>query len=134
MSAENVARVREAIEAFNERGIDAIGDLIAPDFETSTPPALSVEPDTYRGPEGVRRWMESWGDTMSEVRFEIDDLIDAGDRVVVELRLVARSSSTGIELEQPQTQVWTVDGAGRATRMEAFAARAEALRAAGLTP
>ncbi|HKC84252.1 MAG TPA: nuclear transport factor 2 family protein, partial [bacterium] len=82
MSQENVELVRTAMESFNLEGVDAIADQIDPDFETTTPASLSVEPDTYRGPEGVRRWFDAWGGTMDEVRFDVDELLDAGDRVV----------------------------------------------------
>jgi ketosteroid isomerase-like protein len=133
MSAENVELVRAALEAFNVAGLDEIEDRIHPDFETTTPSSLAVEPDTYRGPEGVRRWMDAWGDTMDEIRFEVDELVDAGDRVVAVSRLVARSRTTRLEFEQDVAMVWTLRD-GRATRLDPYATREEALRAAGLEP
>jgi uncharacterized protein len=131
MSAENVELVRAAIEAFNRDGIDAIADNVHPEFQTTTPSSLSVEPDTYRGPEGLRRWMDAWGDTMDEVRFDLDEVIDAGDQVVAVSRLVARSHTTGLELEQAVAFVWTLRD-GRAVRLDPYATREEALRAVGL--
>jgi ketosteroid isomerase-like protein len=131
MASENAELVRTALEAFNREGIDAIADLVHPDFETTTPASLSVEPDTYRGPDGLRRWMDAWGDTMDAIRFEVDELVDAGDHVVAVTRLVARSHTTGIELEQGVAMMWTLRD-GRAAGMQAFATREEALRAAGL--
>ncbi len=133
MSQENVELVRTAMESFNLEGVDAIADQIDPDFETTTPASLSVEPDTYRGPEGVRRWFDAWGGTMDEVRFDVDELLDAGDQVVAVSRLVARSHTTGLELEQAVALVWTLRD-GRAVRLDAFATRGEALRVVGLEP
>ena len=132
MSQQNVERVRRAIEAFNDGGAKAIAENILPDFETTTPPSMSVEPDTYRGPEGVQRWLDSWDDTMEDIRFEIFETFDGGDKVVASLRLLARSHSTGIEFEQRMAQVWTLDGDGRARRLETFPTLEEAMEAAGL--
>lgn len=133
MSTENVQLVRTAMESFNLDGVDAIADQISPDFETTTPPSLSVEPDTYRGPEGVRRWFDAWEGTMDEVRFDVDELVDAGDRVIAVSRMVARSHTTGIEVEQAVALVWTLRD-GRAVRLDPYATREEAVRAVGLEP
>jgi ketosteroid isomerase-like protein len=133
MSAENVELVRVALEAFNVAGLDEVEDRLHPDFETTTPSSLAVEPDTYRGPEGVRRWMDAWGDTMDEIRFEVDELVDAGDQVVAICRLVARSRTTRLEFEQDVAMVWTLRD-GRAARLDPYATREEALRAVGLEP
>jgi ketosteroid isomerase-like protein len=133
MSQENVEIVRTAMESFNLKGVDAIAEQIHPDFETTTPSSLAVEPDTYRGPEGVRRWFDAWEGTMDEVRFEADEFVDAGDRVVAVTRLVARSHTTGLEFEQGVAMVWTLRD-GRAVRLDPYATRAEALRVVGLEP
>src|SRR5436305_10864147 len=131
MSEENVQIVRTTMEFFNLEGLDAIIDRFDPSFETTTPPSLSVEPDTYRGPEGVRRWFDAWAGTIDALRFEVDETIDAGNRVIAVCRMIARSRSTGLELEQGLTMVWTIRD-GRAVRLDPYATREEALRAVGL--
>jgi ketosteroid isomerase-like protein len=133
MSRQNVELVRTAMESFNLDGVDAISGLIHPDFETTTPPSLSVEPDTYRGPDGVRRWFDAWEGTMDEVRFDVDELVDAGEQVVAVSRMVARSHTTGLEVEQAVALVWTLRD-GRAMRLDPYATREEALRVVGLEP
>ena len=133
MSQENVEIVRTVMESFNLKGVDAIAEQIHPDFETTTPPSLAVEPDTYRGPEGVRRWFDAWEGTMEEVRFDVDELVDAGDRVIAVSRMVARSHTTGIEVEQAVALVWTLRD-GRAVRLDSYATRDEAVQAVGLEP
>lgn len=35
-----------------------------------TPVGMAAEPDTYRGPEGIRRWFESFYEVMEEIRLE----------------------------------------------------------------
>ena len=133
MSSENVELVGTALESFNREGIDAIAAGIHPDFETTTPSSLALEPDTYRGAEGLQRWMDAWGDTMDEVRFDVDELVDAGDRVIAVSRMVARSHTTGIEVEQAVALVWTLRD-GRAVRLDSYATRDEAVQAVGLEP
>src|SRR2546421_10558769 len=91
MSEENVQIVRTTMEFFNLEGLDAIIDRIDPSFETTTPASLSVEPDTYRGPEGVRRWFEAWDGPIDALRFGVDETIDAGNRGIAVCRMIARS-------------------------------------------
>ena len=126
--------VRSMLETLNESGVEAAMDQIHPDFEGVTPPELSPEPDTYRGHEGVRRYFAGFEGVMDEVRWEADELMEApDDRVVAGIRLLTRSVATGLELELPVWQVCTVRD-GKVLRIEGFAEREDALRAAGIEP
>jgi ketosteroid isomerase-like protein len=131
MSQQNIDLLRSAMAAYNERGPEAILTLIDPDFVAVIPSSLSVEPDSYRGVEGMRRYFELWSEVMDEVRFLAKEFIDAGDRIVVPFRVVARSRETGLELDQHAVQVWTIRD-GRALSVEAYPTKAEALRAVGI--
>ena len=68
--------------------------FIHPEFEGSVPPEFSAEPDTYRGHDGIRRYFRTFQDAMEEVRFQPERFWDAGDAVVVEMRLTARGRQT----------------------------------------
>ncbi len=126
--------VRSMLETLNERGVEAAMDQIHPDFEGVTPPELSPEPDTYRGHEGIRRYFAGFEGVMDEVRWEADELVEApDDRVVAGIRLLTRSVTTGLELELPVWQVCTVRD-GKVLRIDGFAKREDALRAAGIEP
>jgi uncharacterized protein len=129
MSEENIEIVKRGFEAFNLGGIEAMLELIDPDFEATVPPELSVEPDTYRGHEGMRRYFAAF-EGLDDVRFEFVDAVGAGDNVVATMRLRAKGTDTGIEVEQLAYQLWTVRE-GKAVRVEAFADKEDALRAAG---
>jgi ketosteroid isomerase-like protein len=131
MSREDVDNVRRGFEALGRDGVEALLDFIDPEFETTTSPELSVEPSTYRGHEGLRRYFDSFYEVMEEIRFEPEEFIDAGERVVVPMRLVARGRGTGIEAEQRLAMVWTLRE-GKAVRLDTYATKAEALAAAGL--
>jgi ketosteroid isomerase-like protein len=134
MSQENVEVVKRGFKAFAREGWPALLPFLHPEFEAITSPEVAMEPDTYRGAEGVRRYFESFEEAMEDIRFLPEgEFLDAGDKVVVPFRLAARGKETGIEVEQPAFQVWTVRD-GKALRLEVFGARERALAAAGLDP
>jgi ketosteroid isomerase-like protein len=128
---ENVDIVRSGYEVLDTGGVDAFLDFIHPDFETTTPAALSAEPDTYRGHDGLRRYFDSFYEAMEEIRFEPREIVDLGeDRVMADTVLHARGRATGIETEQSLFMVWTLRD-GKAYRLEAFATEDEAREEAG---
>jgi ketosteroid isomerase-like protein len=127
--ADNVELVREGFEALERGGIEEMLPFIHPEFETTTPPGLAVEPDTYRGHEGLRRYFDSFYEVMDSVRFIPDEFIEVGERVVVPVRVVARGKETGIEAAQSVFQVWSLRDE-QAIRVEVFATREEAMNAA----
>ena len=75
--------------------------------------------------------MASFAKYWEEIRFEPNEYIDAGDRVVVVARLIGRGKKSGVEVSRDWAYVWTVRG-GKALRMEGYATRDEALKAVGL--
>jgi ketosteroid isomerase-like protein len=134
VSRQDLELVRSMLETLNESGVEAALDQIHPDFEGVTPPELSPEPDTYRGHEGIRRYFAGFEGVMDEVRWEADELMEAPDgRVVAGVRLVTRSVATELELELAVWQLCTVRD-GKILRIEGFAKREDALRAAGIEP
>jgi ketosteroid isomerase-like protein len=134
VSRQDLEVVRSMLATLNESGVEAALDQIHPDFEGVTPPELSPEPDTYRGHEGIRRYFAGFEGVMDEVRWEADELMEApNERVVAGIRLLTRSVATELELELPVWQVCTVRD-GKVLRIEGFAKREDALRAAGLEP
>ena len=129
MASDNVEIVRESFEAFEREGVEAMVHLVAPDFELVTPPELASEPDTYRGPEGLRRYFESFYEAMREVRIEPRRYRTIGDCVVVEVTLRAWGRTTGIETAIDSVQVWRMrDGVAR--RVDIYASLEKALTAA----
>jgi ketosteroid isomerase-like protein len=85
MSQENVAIVRALHEAVAEGGLDAAREFMHSDFEMSQLP-LHPGAGTYRGGRAAAESMESWIGTLDEFRWEAEEFIDAGDRVVVVVR------------------------------------------------
>lgn len=75
----------------------------------------------------VTRYWSIWNDYSQDV----EEMIEAGDRVVVVLREHARKRNSDVDIEREVATVWTISG-GRRVRFEAFPSRAEALRAVGI--
>jgi ketosteroid isomerase-like protein len=131
MSRKNVDIVRRGLEAFNSEDMERILAFAHPDFETEVSPELSAEPDIYRGHEGIRRYFDSFRDAMEEIRFQPERFWDAGESVVVALRLTAKGRQTAIPVEQRIAQVWSIRD-DRAIGVRTYASTSEALDAAGL--
>ena len=70
-------------------------------------------------------------DTWEDWRFEPEQFLDAGERVVVSGHIRAEGGSSGVPIELETSHVWTVRS-GRATSMRVFRDRTEAVEAAGL--
>jgi ketosteroid isomerase-like protein len=129
MNETNVELVRERFAPMRDGDVEALLPLIHPDFEVTTPPGLAAEPDTYRGPEGIRRYFDSFYEIMDRVGFEPHDFIGVGERVVVPVTLRARGRTTGIETSQKVVQVWELRDE-KAYRIEVYATLEEAMEAA----
>ena len=129
MADDNVELVRQGFEAVNEGGVEALLPFIHPEFVVTTPAGLAAEPDTYRGPEGIRRYFESFYEAMDRVEFEPKRFVAVGELVVVAITLRARGRTTGIETEQHVAQIWELRD-GQAIRVRVFATLDEAMESA----
>jgi ketosteroid isomerase-like protein len=129
VSKQNLEIVQRGFDAFNERGVEGIIPLIHTDFEAVTPPNLASEPDTYRGPDGIRRWFDSFDDVMEEIRWEPREFRAVGEKVVVDFTLRARGKTTGLDFGQDAVMLWELRD-GKASRLELFQTLDEALAAA----
>jgi ketosteroid isomerase-like protein len=142
MSEENVERVRWGYEAWNRRDFDQGIEFLDPEIEWR-PASVAGETSTedfarlpgvdavYHGHEGVRRFMETFIEPWEQVTVDVEELRDSGDCVVafIRFRAVARN---GLKVDMPNVHVFTFRGS-KVVRFEAFADRAEALEAAGLS-
>ncbi len=131
MSLENQGIVRHVVDVFNTGDIATILALTHDDFELAVPPGLSTEPDTYRGHDGMRRYWESFQDAMDEIHIHLERLDDAGESVVVTMRLSAKGRSTGIAVAQRLAGVWTIRD-GKVIRIRTFTSLREARAAVDL--
>jgi uncharacterized protein len=125
----NVDAVRRGFEALARGGVEELLPFIHPDAELITPPGLAVEPQTYHGHDGLRRYFDSFYEVMEEVRVEPEAFIEEGELVIVPFQVIAKGRATGIEAAQRGVQLWELRG-GQGIRVEVFATIDEARAAA----
>ena len=132
MSQENVELVRIAYEAMNNREFSRMPEFLDPDVEFDLSRNI-LNPDVYRGYAGFERLVGVIEDTWDDFRFEFQELIDAGDRVVAEVTMSGKGRGSGVQAEVHVFNIWTLR-LGRVVRFAGgYRERAEALEAAGLS-
>jgi ketosteroid isomerase-like protein len=130
VARDEVELVAEAFELLDSDRYEQVLPLIDERFEMVTTREVASEPDTYRGPEGVRRWWESFLEAMDSVRVEAHRLHAAGEgQVIVEYAIRARGQRSGIEAELPAVALATVVD-GKLLRLEFFTTLDQARAAA----
>ena len=92
----------------------------------------SPDQGTYRGHAGVARWLQDWGDAWSEWSFDPEEFIDAGDKVVVVVRMKAKGMGSGLELDRQDAVVYRFRD-HKIHRVDYYNNKAEALEAVGLS-
>jgi ketosteroid isomerase-like protein len=110
---------------------DVLRDYFHPDFEVVPPFAYPDSESSYRGADGLRRWFRQMDEIWSDFRTEPERLFDAGEQVVVFVRVSGAAKGSGHALAISTAHVLTLRD-GRVTRTEIFLDRSEALEAAGL--
>jgi ketosteroid isomerase-like protein len=130
MSNENVEIVRRGYERFNEGDIEGFLELCDPELEFRDLPDLPGS-GVFVGHDALRGWWAQLYDAFDELRFDADEFIDAGDRVLVPTHGTGRGKSSGALVEMHFSNVWTLSD-GKLTRCISYSDHAEALEAAGL--
>ena len=124
--------VRSSILGWNDRGVDAVVENVAPDAEFH-PPKESLNPGIYRGPDGVRTYWDRTGEGYKTRRVESVDMIDVDDtRVIAVVTAFVTTAHFATEVEMNWAWLCTIEN-GLVTRTEAFTDRQQALEAAGLS-
>jgi steroid delta-isomerase-like uncharacterized protein len=86
---DNSTIARQLYSSWNERDFDRTAELMADDGEI----VLVGSGTRFVGPEGVKEFDHMWADAFPDGEVEIDELISAGDTVVVQY--TGRGTQTG---------------------------------------
>jgi uncharacterized protein len=130
MSQENVEVVRRSYEAYARGDLESA--LAALDAEIEIyDHDLPDATESYRGLDGVGRWQADWEASWESWRWEPEEFIDAGDRVVAVLGVHAKGRGSGVDVERVDGAVWTLRDR-KCIRLDYYGSRAEALEAVGL--
>jgi ketosteroid isomerase-like protein len=100
MSQENVDVVRNVAEAWSRDDRDA---WLAAWHEAAEfyPLRSQLEGHSYRGREGLRQFMAELDDDWEHVRFEVDEIRDAGEHVLALAHFKARGRASRVDLDYP---------------------------------
>jgi ketosteroid isomerase-like protein len=132
MSEKNASRVRENFDRFVSTGQPA-PDLSSPGFVWDMSNFAGwPEQQVYEGLDEVQGFLQAWTSVWDDWRLELDELLDAGDKVVTLVRQSGISRSSGVQVEMSFAMVWALAD-GRMTRMDMYSDRAIALKAVGLS-
>jgi ketosteroid isomerase-like protein len=129
MSEQHIETVRLAFAAFEGGDLDRLRDLVTEDLIV-----YRADPDraTSRGLDGFLRLTADWTENFRDWTPLLEDVTDAGDRVLVRVRQFARGEASGIPIAEDFWFVYEFRGA-RIARMSIYAHEPEALEAAGLS-
>ena len=129
MSEENVEVVRKAI-AYEYYGV---GDRA--EAEAIFDPQVVLNPideAASSGFDAMRADYERWASAFEEFRVTFEEIIDAGDQVVVVAHHQGRGRASRVNVDTRFYEVYSLHE-GKVSRVDEFNERAEALEAAGLS-
>jgi uncharacterized protein len=130
MVPENVEVARRGYEAFKRGNVEATLEFLDPEIEVHDSPEL---PDRriWHGYEGFVANLANMLDIVQGFELEPEEFIDAGDKVLVAVRVRGHGRGSGIAMEDHLLHVWTIRD-GKGTRLEVYRDREQAREAAGL--
>jgi ketosteroid isomerase-like protein len=132
MSLENIEIMQRAFDAFNRHDAEAGRAVLAADVEWEI--AIGAPDDgLYGGPDGVRQWFRAWTADFDDIRYEVNELTDAGDDVFAAVVAVARGRKSRLETRREFFAVYTLRDS-LIVRVQVFSDRRPALAAASLIP
>ena len=131
MSQENVEIVRRSLQAYADGDVEEMLACIDPEGELQSAIIGGAEGRVYRGHDGLRRWFAETQESFEDLKTELTEFCDLGDRVVGFGHIHARGRESGLELDSATGWVFDLR-AGKVVRALGFLSREDALEAAGL--
>jgi ketosteroid isomerase-like protein len=126
MEMDNVEIVRRGYKAFEEGGVEGILEFLDPGIEWHMSAVFTHTPRVFWGHDGVRevfRFSEQWIDGLGA---DPHEFIDAGDRVIVPVRMHGRLRDGGEPVAYELVQVW-LGRNGKAVRLVTYPDREAAI-------
>jgi ketosteroid isomerase-like protein len=129
MSQENMELIRAVYEEFNATGQPPLR-LSDPAIEWHTRADLA-DSSVHRGHDAVAALAREWVGSFESLRFDIEDVIDRGDYVVLDMVLRGRIREADEEVAMRETHVCKVRD-GLLVEVREYPTLDEALQAVGL--
>jgi ketosteroid isomerase-like protein len=109
VTSDDLELIRWAFERLDSDRYESVLPVVDERFEMRTTAEVASEPGVYLGPDGVRRWWESFLDAMDRVSLEATRFTElGGGQLIVEFTIHARGKQSGIEVRQPSIALATV--------------------------
>jgi ketosteroid isomerase-like protein len=129
-SKETTELLRQFYECFNQRDLDALLELCAPEVEVYKDPDVveMVAAFTPRGQERVAQYLRGWLDSWDAYQARPEQILEGGEEVAVLIHLRARGKGSQFEIEEDMADVFTVRD-GKIVRLRLYIQRKDALQA-----
>jgi ketosteroid isomerase-like protein len=102
------ALVRRAFEAFADRDLDRLLEIMDPEIEFFAPTAvIANDGRCYRGHDGIERYLRDVDQTWSRLEIVPEKFREVGNHVVVLGRVLAKARD-GLEIDSPAAWVWQI--------------------------
>jgi ketosteroid isomerase-like protein len=128
MSAELVQLVREGYDAWNKGDRGWVLEHMSRDVRWITPPD-DPDPGTYEGLLGVEQYWAQWRAAVGQLNFQIEEIMDAGQAVVVVARRQGRGEHSGLQISDRVIQVFHFDENAKCIEVDEYYDRDAALSA-----
>jgi ketosteroid isomerase-like protein len=130
VSEENVEIVRQSLDAYSRRDVEAMRALNDPDLELDWSASVGWLAGVYRGFDDALRFYAGYFEAFDKIVIEPDRFIEASDSVVVP-NVARQRGRDGIEVSARSTLVFTVRNR-KITRIRLYQEMEQALKAVGL--
>jgi hypothetical protein len=124
-----------AYAAANRRDFELIFTFNDSELYEYRPSVHLIPPDfdpVYHGNEGYRRFWRLWLEAFEDIRWDPEEILDFGEKVLVTTRQSAHGAGSGVAVSETVFQLFTLRR-GLVIRQEDFLDRSQALEAAGLS-
>jgi ketosteroid isomerase-like protein len=133
MSQENVDALRRSNKAFNDGDLDGALEIYDPQVVYHEQPGTPLDTaEVLRGLDEVRASVTSYIAEFPDFHSEIDELLDAGDKVVCVQRWIGTGRGSGLSVELEEVIVLTFEN-DKIIEARVYPNRASALEAAGFS-
>jgi ketosteroid isomerase-like protein len=126
----NVDIMRTALTAFNDRDGARFDALLGHGAEI-VPVRAALEGTTFHGPDAASQYCAAIEASWEELRWEVEDVRDLGNRVIALGHIQGRGRGSGVGIDA--RGAWVADlRDGLITRFQTYSDRAKALEDVGL--
>lgn len=127
-------RVSRAYAAANRQDFDSV--LVGWDSGSEYHPSTDLMPPdlepAFYGHDGYLQLWRYWLDAFEDIRWEPEEILDLGDRILVSTQQRGRGSGSGVAVSEPVFQLFKFRR-GLVVRQEDFPDRSRALEGAGMS-